>query len=112
MKNKPFLSYLTEINPVKNETGSSYQFINNNFMTAGKVALEPEHAHPVNSHNNEEECYFVLAGEGSVTLDLQEYAVAAGSFIYIPRGVTHSLRNTGKAKLEYLFFGAFTEPLV
>ena len=34
----------------------------------------------------------------------------AGSFIYVPRNTAHSMKNTGRDHLEYLFFGAFVEP--
>lgn len=41
-------------------------------------------------HRRSTELYYVLEGEGSVTLDGVEHAVRKGSIVQIPPGVVHS----------------------
>lgn len=44
-------------------------------------------------HRRSTELYYVLAGEGTVTLDGVEHAVRPGSLVHIPPGVVHSARG-------------------
>lgn len=41
-------------------------------------------------HRRSTELYYVLEGEGSVTLDGQSHPVRQGSLVHIPPGVVHS----------------------
>ncbi|HHY47789.1 MAG TPA: cupin domain-containing protein [Firmicutes bacterium] len=107
MDKKHYSIHLSEIEPIEGAAGRVYQLLNNEFMVVGRVLLEPGRVHPPKSHDNEEECFFILAGEGVVTLDSEDIPVTAGSFVYIPRGTVHSVKNSGAGPLEYIFFGAF-----
>lgn len=49
------------------------------------------------------EVYSVLAGEGVVVLDGVEHRVRAGSAVYVPGDAEHSVRNTGRAALRFLY---------
>lgn len=44
-------------------------------------------------HKRSTELYYVLEGEGTVTLDGVEHAVRKGSLVHIPPGVIHSARG-------------------
>ena len=55
------------------------------------------HSHPA------AEIYYVLEGEGIVTLDGKEHAVTAGSVIFIPGNTLHGVRNDNGAPL-HLFY--------
>lgn len=49
------------------------------------------------------EVYHVLAGEGLVHLDGEEHPVRSGSFVFIPSGCVHGIRNTGERELEFFY---------
>jgi mannose-6-phosphate isomerase-like protein (cupin superfamily) len=44
-------------------------------------------------HKRSTELYYVLEGEGTVTLDGVEHAVRQGSIVHIPPGVVHSAQG-------------------
>jgi quercetin dioxygenase-like cupin family protein len=43
-----------------------------------------------------EEIYFVLAGEGEMSVGLDAQRVKPGDAIWVPAGSSHSLKNTGQ----------------
>ncbi|MBW7893479.1 MAG: cupin domain-containing protein [Opitutaceae bacterium] len=53
-------------------------------------------------HEGDEEFYYILAGNGEMTLDDQTVAVQAGDFCFTKSGHRHSLRNTGTVPLRLL----------
>jgi mannose-6-phosphate isomerase-like protein (cupin superfamily) len=72
-------------------------------ITCGVAELEPgdwlglhRHAPP--------EVYYVLAGEGVVSLNGEERPVKSGSAVFIPRMAEHGVRQTGTERLR-LFYG-------
>ena len=53
-------------------------------------------------HLATEEVYYILSGSGRMTVGDEERAVASGDAIFIPRGTTHTLANTGAQPLVLL----------
>ncbi len=51
-----------------------------------------------------DEVYFIVKGKGIVYLgnDKEEYEVSANTTVFIPCGLKHGLKNTGKTNLELL----------
>ena len=109
-KTEVFFGNVAEMEPTRNSAGLSWRLAQNDYMIVGRHKIAPGQAHPPNSHDNEEECFYVLAGTGLAIVGESEIPVMAGSFIYVPRNTAHSMKNTGRDHLEYLFFGAFVEP--
>ncbi len=71
-------------------------------MTCGVAELEPgdwlglhRHAPP--------EVYYVLAGEGIVTLDGKETRVKAGTAVFIPGMAEHGIRQSGTGVLRLFY---------
>lgn len=55
-------------------------------------------------HRHEQaETYYVLAGEGVVTLAGAEHPVGPGSTVFIPGSTEHGICNTGKQKLRFFY---------
>ena len=54
--------------------------------------------------SDEEEFYFVIAGQGRMTRDGTSFDVARGDLIRNPPGSTHGLINTGDTPLSLLVF--------
>ena len=67
-----------------------------------------EHAHKV-----QEQIYYVLEGEGVLTLDEERHLMRPHDYVYVPPGVRHSFTNTGLAGLVFLVVTtpALDEPL-
>jgi mannose-1-phosphate guanylyltransferase/mannose-1-phosphate guanylyltransferase/mannose-6-phosphate isomerase len=52
------------------------------------------------SHTKREEHWIIVAGEGIVVLNEKEIPVRKGSYVHIPVGAKHRLRNSGTVELE------------
>lgn len=54
-------------------------------------------------HSHEpEQMYYILEGEGLMTVDGEEKPVQAGDCIFFPSFADHGLKNTGESVLRYL----------
>ena len=53
-------------------------------------------------HLETEEIYYILQGRGRMTVGTESSEVAAGDAIFIPRGQTHTLENTGQTPMTLL----------
>jgi quercetin dioxygenase-like cupin family protein len=60
-------------------------------------AYVAEHVHRV-----QEQIYYVLEGEGLLTLDQDTHLMRAHDYVFVPPGVRHSFTNTGLAGLVFL----------
>lgn len=61
------------------------------------AAYVGEHVHKV-----QEQIYYVLEGEGVLTLDDQAKLMRPHDYVYVPPGVRHSFTNSGLAGLVFL----------
>ena len=57
----------------------------------------------IHKHLNNDELIFIHKGEGTFTLDEETIAVKTGTVVFVPRGVWHGLKNTGKEDLLMIF---------
>ena len=74
------------------------------------VVLEPGEAPPLHVHDGVEQVFYVLEGEGLLTIgkDRQEtFPVRAGDFVRTPPGIHHAIRCTGPARFVYLSIDCF-----
>ena len=66
------------------QTGSAFSLLE---------ATEPaDFGPPLHIHHNAAEAFYVLEGEYIIFLGGREYSCPAGSFIFIPAGITHGFR--------------------
>lgn len=61
------------------------------------AAYVGEHVHKV-----QEQVYYVLEGEGILTLDDAKHLMRANDYVYVPPGIHHSFTNTGTTGLVFL----------
>jgi quercetin dioxygenase-like cupin family protein len=61
---------------------------------------------PTFYHTGYDEIYYVLSGEGTVTLDGRTNRLRPGSVVVIPAGVSHSLQADPGQELEFVIFGS------
>ena len=59
------------------------------------------------SHRLQEQVYYVLEGEGILTVGKDEHLMRPHDYVYLPPGVTHKFVNTG---LRELVFFVITTP--
>jgi mannose-6-phosphate isomerase-like protein (cupin superfamily) len=53
-------------------------------------------------HHTYEEAIYIIEGEGRVHTETGSAEFSAGASIYLPRGVSHSLENTGETNIRLL----------
>jgi mannose-6-phosphate isomerase-like protein (cupin superfamily) len=73
------------------------------------VILEPGEAPPLHQHDDTEQVFYILEGEGILSIGSAktEYAVRLGDVVRIPAATLHSIRCTGKKPLRYLAIDCF-----
>jgi mannose-6-phosphate isomerase len=67
-----------------------------------RITVEPGQRLSYQRHTHRSEHWFVIAGEGSVTLDGNAIAVAIGTAVDVPAGAAHRIENTGGAPLVFI----------
>jgi mannose-6-phosphate isomerase-like protein (cupin superfamily) len=73
-------------------------------LTVGVAELECGESRHFRPHKHiQAEVYYVLSGEGTVTISGTDYAVRAGTTVFIPGGAEHGARNTGTELLRLLY---------
>ncbi|HNU24038.1 MAG TPA: cupin domain-containing protein [Mesotoga sp.] len=65
-------------------------------FTVGEGGHSPHH-----SHLWEHEV-FIVSGEATVVTNQGEVQASAGSYVFVPSGVKHQFKNTGKGNLEFI----------
>jgi quercetin dioxygenase-like cupin family protein len=88
--------------PVKEESG--WKKMDIRFVITGerqgsknctmfRALFPPGARHMKHSHSNSDELFYMIRGHGASGAGEKEYEMKAGSSHFIPRGVTHWLRN-------------------
>lgn len=91
------LKYHTLISP--NSSSAKDLAIHISFIPKGTE--QPLHSHEA------EQCYYIVAGKGLLTINEETQEVSLGDAIYIPPNATHGIRNSGEETLEYLSINRF-----
>lgn len=75
------------------------------------VVLAPGEAPPPHVHDDTEQVFYVLQGQGTLTIgeEGQRHAVKAGDVVRIPPSTLHSIEADGETPLRYLAVDCFTE---
>ena len=102
-KNTKRYRFPTHINDLvmdRSEATSSEVFI---------VVLDPGEAPPLHQHDDTEQIFYVLEGEGRLRIGQvqQEYAVKPGNVVRIPPSTLHSIQCKGQNPLTYLAIDCF-----
>ena len=74
-------------------------------LTAFESTPGPGQGPPLHRHPDQDEAIYVLAGRLRVRLEETIHEAPAGSFVFIPRGATHTWQNAGDdpARLLVIF---------
>jgi mannose-6-phosphate isomerase-like protein (cupin superfamily) len=63
-----------------------------------------------NVHPRQEQIYFILEGEGEVSIAGEMQRVKPGSLAFIPRHALHAIRNVGDGELVLAFLSVVLDP--
>ena len=66
-----------------------------------EVALDGD-GPPLHTHRNEGEVSYILEGEGEAVMGDRKVPLSAGSFLYVPKGIPHTLNCTGSSPLKIM----------
>ena len=71
-------------------------------LTEFTVAPPPTPGPPLHIHKDAHEAMYILEGELQVTLGERTMRAPAGSFVYVPKGMPHTLANPGPLPAKIL----------
>ncbi len=73
------------------------------------VVLEPGKAPPLHKHDDTEQVFFIMQGEGVLTIGKasERFDVGPGDVVRIPPRTFHSIRCNGAETLKYLSIDCF-----
>ena len=75
-----------------------------NALTLGVAELPAGHATPILTHRHAQvEAYYILSGDGIVSIAGVEHRVRAGSAVFLPGDVEHGAVNTGAETMRLLY---------
>jgi quercetin dioxygenase-like cupin family protein len=79
-------------------------------LVAGVVTFPAGGDSIPHTHNAEEEVLYVVSGRGALVCDGVAHELEPGSFVFVPPGVEHFVRNHGNEPIT--LFYAFSPPVV
>jgi len=108
------LTQLGEVKHVAAGTGRTYwgpgdqlRFLltgadTNGTLFVSEAIVPPGGGPPPHIHQREDESFYVI--EGTLTIQIGERIVqgSAGDLVFLPRGIAHSFKNTGRGKAKLL----------
>ena len=75
----------------------------NTSMSFCSELIAPGESVPIHKHLNEDELIFIHEGEGVLVHGDEETIVKKGSVAFVPKGIWHSLKNSGSEDLIMIF---------
>ena len=87
----------SEIRPLMDRTTSEIEL-----CSLAEEVLPPGASVGRHHHLETEEVYYLLAGRGRMTVGAEMREVETGDAVFIPRGQTHTLENTGTEPMTIL----------
>ncbi|KAJ5084442.1 Cupin 2 conserved barrel [Penicillium alfredii] len=72
-------------------------------LIAGLAVCPPNTGHLCAHRHAQAEIYYIVQGDGEVTIDGRRWTVTAGSTVYIPPNSEHEIANTGTADLRWFY---------
>lgn len=83
----------------KDDFKSTIQFLH-------ETSVMPDSTIGYHKHTGNEEIYYIVEGEGIMTVDEEEKKVIPGDAVITHSGSSHGLKNTGDKELKILVFEA------
>lgn len=71
-------------------------------QSLAEARVQPGQLTAPHFHKQTEEIYYILRGQGQMTIDGQQRIVGPGDAIAIPPGAVHTILNSGSEQLVFL----------
>lgn len=71
-------------------------------LFVAETLVPPGGGPPPHIHHREDESFYLLEGTLSLTVGGETIQASAGDFAHLPRGISHSFKNTGDAPARML----------
>jgi len=75
-------------------------------LTMGQTVIYPTGSTTGHSHDDMEEVYYVISGEGEMVVGEDRYAIRAGDALYVPPGEFHTTFQKGNLPLAVVWVTA------
>jgi mannose-1-phosphate guanylyltransferase/mannose-6-phosphate isomerase len=91
--------------------GTFQQFVSNEQVTVKIITVQPGHRLSLQKHDHRGEMWQVLDVPMDITVDDRTWTAAPGETVWVPRGSTHRMGNSGSepGRLLEVAFGHFDE---
>ncbi len=105
---KPRLSHYRDVPAYVTKDGSTIrellhpQHHANSKQSLAEAIVEVGECTQLHRHGITEELYFIIEGEGVMTLGDEQFTVVGGDSIVIAPGTAHCITNTGTNRLRFL----------
>mgnify|MGYP000847475038 CR=1 FL=1 len=110
MNGKELFAYVEDMRLVVNKTNGRHStlLVTKEDMGAegfilGTHTMDPGGYANQHTHTRESEAMFFYEGSGIATIGDKEYEITVDSVMLAPPGIPHSIRNTGKGPLKFVF---------
>jgi mannose-1-phosphate guanylyltransferase/mannose-6-phosphate isomerase len=102
---------VADIFSVQRPWGDFEQFVSNETVTVKVITVHPGHRLSLQRHEHRGEMWQVLDGPIDVTVDDRQWRAERGEVVWVPRGATHRMGNSGSepGRLLEVGFGHFDE---
>lgn len=87
-----------------------HEDVHSPLMFLNEVYVAPGERIEWHQHQDMEEVFYFLAGEGTMHLGTEAHAVQAGDRVLVPMQVPHLLENTGSQEMRFVCFGVKALP--
>ncbi|MHB1253510.1 MAG: dimethylsulfonioproprionate lyase family protein [Candidatus Humimicrobiaceae bacterium] len=79
-------------------------------LTLGHTIIYPTGTTTGHMHDDMEEVYYVVMGEGTMVVDKDEYEITQGDALYVPPGVFHTTKQSGNLPLIVVWVTCKIDP--
>lgn len=101
-------SHYSRVIPYRTKDGSLIRELmhpachGNHAQSLAEATIEPGIATQLHMHRHSEELYYIVEGQGVMTMGREAFSVAAGDTVCIPPATPHAISNSGSIPLRIL----------
>ncbi len=105
MKPEPIVHHLDETEQTPCPFGNVRRIITGGHGGVSNVHVVSVTQGSEHYHAEYDEVFYILSGEGSITLNKKRFPIRQGSVAVIPKGTVHSIISETNDPLEFIIFG-------
>jgi mannose-6-phosphate isomerase-like protein (cupin superfamily) len=82
-----------------------HEDVHSDLMFLNEVYVAPREVIGAHAHEDMEEIFYILEGEGTMQIGQETQVITFGDCITVPARTTHVLENTGNQEMRFVCFG-------